>query len=901
MKNNRIILILAAAAFVGLLVFRHVNVRRNVGTGKGCNVLLITLDTTRPDRLGCYGYAPALTPALDALAANGVLFEHALATVPLTTPSHTTILTGLHPPEHGLRINGTKTLDPSITTLAKVLHQAGYDTGAFIAAFVLDSKFGLDQGFDTYHDDLTGAYEQANKKSLSLYRPGNRVVDSSLQWLENRSTKPFFCWVHLYDPHEPYYAHEELAGTRFAGAASYDGEIAFMDMQVKRLMHFLKSRRLSERTLVVAVGDHGEGLGDHKEMEHGYMVYNTTMHVPLLFSLPDKVSLGRRVTTLVSLVDVMPTILDFLEIDPPATANGQSLKPALWGRTIAPRPAYGEADMLYTDFGWCPLRSLTTPDWKYIRTTRAELYDRRSDANERNNLADQKPEITAQLEAELAAIEEEMVAYKTKEVALSEEDKRDLAALGYVGGGRDTDDETVDFSSLRDVKDMPDVFSQFHQLWRLGNEGQFDEAKALAQKIVQKTPESASHVFCRLASTFGTQGNEEKAIELFQEALQHAPDEPNTHVSLGSALGRAGKIEEAIVHFTEALKSDPNHAEACSQLAVAFSKQGKLQEAADQYRKLLKANPDSAAAHAELAVMLGKQGDWNQAAEHYRQAITLEPDDAKNHLSLSNALQKLGKTPDAVDACRQALRLDPGNANTRARLAGALWAAGHLDQAEATLREGLATAPNQVVLLRLLGLLLVSKASWADVEKCFTQLLKLEPGQWSDHFSLGVAQARLGKEPEALKTFDNAVRLGKEHGACLKVGLFWIEQDRYDRAIQVFRTGLAETSQDPSLSNSLAWVLATCPRADLRNGAEAVRLAEAINAKARKDNPQALDTLAAAYAEAARFEDAVATAKRALAAARTEKLETLAEKIEQRLALYQNRKPYREPARRKTK
>jgi arylsulfatase A-like enzyme len=334
------------------------------------NVLLITLNTTRADRLGCYGYALALTPTLDALAAEGVLFERAYTPAPLTLPSHASIMTGLYPPKHGLLINGRGCLDESVSTLAEVVRDAGYDTGAFLGSFVLNSKFGLVRGFTEYDDDMTNT--DPTDDGLHRQRDGIWVVDAALKWLGRSRKQPFFCWVHLYDPHAPYLAHSDLFGDEFA-QRPYDAEIAYDDRQFARLVGFLKTRGLDSRTLVVVVGDHGEGLGEHSELRHGMTLYNSTMHVPLIFRRSNHLSAGRRISTNVSMVDVSPTILELLGLSGLRNATGRSFKPALLGELLPAIPCYGETDEPFIENGWSPQRSLTEGNWKYIKTTRQAL------------------------------------------------------------------------------------------------------------------------------------------------------------------------------------------------------------------------------------------------------------------------------------------------------------------------------------------------------------------------------------------------------------------------------------------------------------------------------------------------------------------------------------------------
>src|SRR5262249_43661304 len=284
------------------------------------NVLLITLDTTRADRIGAYGFSEIQTPSLDRLSREGVLFEQATSAAPLTLPAHSSLFTGKFPPEHGVRDNGGFFLDPRETTLARVLKGKGFRTGAFVGAYVLDSRWGLDQGFDTYFDD----FDLTQYKAISLgaiQRPGNEVVDHGLQWLASVGSSRFFCWLHLYDPHTPYDPPEPYKSI-YRGRP-YLGEIAFVDAQVGRALTYLESHRLLDRTIVVVMGDHGESLGDHGEATHGFFVYESVLRVPLIVRAPFSQTLGgRRVADVVRSVDVMPTVLELLDLGAPSGIEG---------------------------------------------------------------------------------------------------------------------------------------------------------------------------------------------------------------------------------------------------------------------------------------------------------------------------------------------------------------------------------------------------------------------------------------------------------------------------------------------------------------------------------------------------------------------------------------------------
>jgi arylsulfatase A-like enzyme len=393
------------------------------------NFLLITLDTTRADRLGCYGHAGARTPTLDALAKSGVRFSQAYATAPLTLPSHATMMTDCTRPSMGC--GPTKPPAFEIPTLAETLQQTGYRTGAFVGAFVLDATFGLHRGFDKYDADLSQT--RRTDDPLHRERPGNVVVDRALEWLGVAAQRPFFCWVHLYDPHFPYQPHVDVFGEDFQ-EQPYDGELAFVDRQVARLTEFLKSNGLTENTLVMVVGDHGEGLGDHQETMHGYMLYNSTLHVPWLAAWPGRIPPDVVVTEPVSLVDLLPTSLECLQMPPPAGTTGQSLMPAFSGQPITPSTCYAETDDPRLDNGWSGLQMLLTPDWKYIRTADPELYRLSDDLAEQHDLADAEVEQVQSLDRDLLDFLSGLTPRKTDLAALSSRDVRILSSLGYTAG-----------------------------------------------------------------------------------------------------------------------------------------------------------------------------------------------------------------------------------------------------------------------------------------------------------------------------------------------------------------------------------------------------------------------------------------------------------------------------------
>jgi arylsulfatase A-like enzyme len=399
-------------------------------------VVIVTLDTTRADRLGCYGYESAATQHLDALAEESALFERAVSPVPTTLPSHSTIFTGLYPQDHGVRYNLVWRLGPEADTLAEILGERGFTSGGFPSAYVLAGTYGLNQGFDAYVEppDARASVETPHGINGA---PAGTIVDRALAWLdENAEVERQFLWLHFYDPHAPYQPPFPYSST--FRERPYDGELAYVDTQFGRLMERLRSDPEWSRTLVIIVGDHGEGLHEHGERFHANLVYETTQHVPLIVRAPG--AGARRVDETVSLVDILPTVLDYVGIDSELELRGRSLRGAVEGTEEPPRKdVYFESLAGSLNYGWSELRGVRYGDWKLIDSDAPELFDLASDPDELNNLADLEAERLADLRASLEELQEplggERTAQKSYEPGTDPETEAFLASLGYVAGG----------------------------------------------------------------------------------------------------------------------------------------------------------------------------------------------------------------------------------------------------------------------------------------------------------------------------------------------------------------------------------------------------------------------------------------------------------------------------------
>ena len=479
------------------------------------NLLLISVDTLRADYLSCYGGKELPTPHIDSLARNGILLERAFAHNPLTLPSHVNILTGALPLSHGVHENLGFRLSDEALTLAEYLKSFGYRTAAFVGAFPLDSRFGLTQGFDVY-DDLYG-----DKKSPGPFffveRKGEEVISRAVDWMKSCELGPWFVFVHVFDPHQPYLPPSPYA-EKYAHNL-YAGEVAYSDECLGRLFLYLENSGVMDKTLVVFTADHGEALGDHGERTHGYFAYNSTMHIPLVFQSPALFKEDKKVSTMVSHIDIFPTVCELLGLRVPASVQGQSLVPLFRGKKIRPRPVYFESLSAFYNRGWAPLRGFIREKEKFIDQPIAELYNLEEDFEEKNNLAEGKE--TKAFQAELRALmnnltREESSKARTKE---SQETLEKMKSLGYVGGQAP---EKKHFTERNDLKTLLPYHLKLMDATLFHHEGSPELAvQALSELIKEKEDFSTAYEY--LADIHNDMGEKNKAIEVLRRGLRYFP------------------------------------------------------------------------------------------------------------------------------------------------------------------------------------------------------------------------------------------------------------------------------------------------------------------------------------------------------------------------------------------
>jgi arylsulfatase A-like enzyme/Tfp pilus assembly protein PilF len=688
------------------------------------NVLFVTLDTTRADRLGAYGNPDAGTPNVDRLAEEGVLFETAVAAVPLTLPAHSTIFTGVLPPVHGVRDNGGYVLDTRHTTLAETLKAAGWRTGAFVGAYVLDGKWGLDQGFERYFDDF--AISKYKTLSLgSVARRASEVVDAALPWLEEHREERFFAWLHFYDPHSPYEPPEPFK-SRFA-RRPYQGEIAYTDFQVGRVIEWLQSRHLMDRTVIVVMGDHGESLTEHGEGTHGLFVYDATVRAPLVIRAPFERARGRRVRAVVRSEDVLPTLLDLLGMEAPAGVQGRSLAPLMTGD--APDldlEAYSESWYARNHFGWSELRALRVGRFKYIDAPRPELYDLDRDPDETTNVYGERRALADRMAAQLARLgAERETGPGAQPGAVDPETRERLAALGYIGTFVHAAPKPGE--RLPDPKDKIDVFNLMVAAQEGGANETGDRKIARLQQVIDQDPDIID-AWVMLGNEYVRQGDVPTAIRQYTRALELKPDYDLATINLANAYRRIGDYQAAVLGYEQYLKKDPRNAyvryqlgevyfdlnqldraepafraaleldervaSARNALGVVFFKRGDLAAAEREIRAALGQQTDVRLAHFNLALIAEERGDRQTAIREYRMEIDLHPTSYKAAFNLGRIYEQLGRAAEQEQAFQQALVMNPVFAEGYLYLAKLYLDQGsRLDDAIELAKRGLALAP----------------------------------------------------------------------------------------------------------------------------------------------------------------------------------------------------------------
>ncbi len=599
---------------------------------KAPNLVIITIDTLRADHLECYGYKSIKTPRINALAADGILIENAYTPVPLTLPSHASLFTGTYPIFHGVRDFSGFTLPKERTTLASMLKSAGYRTGAVVAAAVLEARWGINQGFDFYYDNFPPSLQQNWQPVVE--RRGDEVVQDSLRWLENNKQGPFFLWIHFFDPHDPYTPPPPY--DRQYSERPYDGEIAYTDENVGLIIDYLKQNGLYNNCLIVLLGDHGEGLGEHGEKTHGFFIYDSTLRVPMIFKLPGAQSpKGKRVAGPLRTIDVLPTALQILGLSGKVRApevQGKGAYSALLGKaSLSDRLSQAEIMLPYFHFDWNPLLSIRTGRYKYIDAPKPELYDTVADPHETRNTYSENKVMAARLKDLLM---EDITRYSPRDSA-ARTTPRDidpvtmekLASLGYLALSKGSSRPPVG-KNLPDPKDRIDIYE----------------------------------LIC--AGTLAARNaNYERALRLLTEAVHREPGSLVAHFQLGVIHRTNGDLRQAEQEFQKTLELRPGYDLALRRLAEVYIAGGRYDEAEAAYKKVLAQSPDDYMVHFSLGGLYVTLDRWDEALAAFRKAQSLNSKDVLIPIVISRILLKNGDLPGALEAVQQALKLAPNLAS----------------------------------------------------------------------------------------------------------------------------------------------------------------------------------------------------------------------------------------------
>jgi len=623
------------------------------------NVVLITLDTVRADRMGFMGSQRGLTPSLDALARQSVVFTRAYAQVPLTTASHATILTGTYPQFHKVNDFGVP-LANDLPYAPDILRVSGYRTAAFIGSLILDpaakSAPGFERGFDTFDAGFHRRRPGENRYQ-AIERRGGEVVAHALAWLDKRPPGPFFLWVHLYDAHDPYDPPEPFK-SRYA-STPYDGEIAYADSAVGKLLSHLRTRGLYENSVIAVMADHGEALGDHGESTHGIFLYDETIQVPLLFKLPAERSAGRRVESRVGLVDVLPTILQAVGTPIPKEVQGESLvsmmksvragTPAT-GKSNHPspdRPAYAESDYSHRTFGWSSLRALRAGKYLFIDAPRKELYDQAADPQARHDLSSSSSAVVGTLGSQLDLFRQKTSGSReAPQTRMDPELQEKLSALGYVASNVNTSTLPGVKDTGADPKDKIEIVNLLHRAELLEENSQFAEAVPVLEEAIAKETDIPI-AYLKLGTALSILRNYEKAVPVLRKAVELRPDLTTPRYQLGSALFETGDFAGAAVQFEGALARFPEWAEARFSLATTYARMDRMTDAIKEYEKVIEARPNHYGAHLLLGRALALTGNPEAALPNLTKAATLQPESPEPHAFLADAYVQLGREQDA--------------------------------------------------------------------------------------------------------------------------------------------------------------------------------------------------------------------------------------------------------------
>lgn len=757
------------------------------------NVLLISIDTCRADYLSCYGYHKKTSPNIDAIADEGILFENTYSPVPLTLPAHSSMMTGTIPPYHGIHDNLGYQLDDSNLTLAEILKEEGFNTAAVISAFILDSQFGIDQGFDTYDDDFVNEYNPTGTSQ----RRGEEVSSHAMEWLDKNQKKPFFLFLHYYDPHAPYDPPDiykpqnisvDLENAEIA-RKFYAGEITYVDHCIGQVIDKLKALGIYDSTLIIITGDHGEAIGDHGEKTHGYFIYDESLKVPLIIKIPGSKN-SKRIKDNVGLIDLVPTVCSLLGISLNEPVHGVDLSGYFDDPTkrIKKRVLYCES-MNPTKYNCNSLLGLVDGGWKYIQTTRPELYNLLEDPQESKNVIEKETHRARILQDQLRQILEQQVRKVGSggRLELDEESKKRLESLGYIAN-----DSVVEEYDFDQSKDDPKDLIQFHnnnsKLISYIHVGRITEAEELCSMMLKERPDWAVG-YCQMGKIATAKEDLKTAIDHYLKALQFDTDRFEIYDILGGLFSQTDDFEKAIVHFNKSLKLNPYKADSYYKIGVAYSHLGKLDEAVYNWQNAIKLDyNDKAIVHENIADALIFQGKIENAITHWKESLKINPDNINVKINLAKALVKKGQLEVALVQLKDSFILDPDQPMVCNMIAEILYTQGRIPDAIEYWKKGLELKPEWPVVLNNLAWILATHKDdniRNPVEAMKYAQKACELTNYKSHESLDTLSAALasaGKFEEAVTKAEEALKISVSLGLQKKT-------DQVKKRIELYRLG----------------------------------------------------------------------------------------------------------------
>ena len=607
------------------------------------NLVVVTIDTLRPDHLHCYGYSKIETPNLDAIARDGVLFENAVTETPLTPPSHASIFTGLNPPAHHVRDTGGFVLQPSTATLATILQQQGRDTAAFISSAVLKKLFGFNRGFAVYDDQMPKP-GKGHEFDEDAERRAGETVDHAVRWLEAQSGKPFFLWVHIYDPHAPYQPPSPFR-EKYKDRL-YDGEIAYADHELGRLFDAVR-KKSPGKTLIAVLSDHGESLGEHGEYTHGVFLYDATLRIAFLLSGPG-VPAGARIQPQARAIDFLPTILALMGGQAPAAVQGVNLAPYFAGKESLATVSYAETLYPKINMGWAELRALRTNQWKYVRAPKPELYDLSQDPGETHNVIQDHAAEVRKFEVKLNSVIGSDGVEKVRTSVVDERTLSQLKSLGYVSGfvsrSYDLNGQGID------PKDRTGVL----KLLETVESGALPMPRRIELLRQALTEDAADpHIYYELGAAYERAGRPADAMKLYRSAIASGIQSGRLHSRLADLLVRAGQKDEAIPEYEKAAQFNPSDLQSQANLATAYLEKNRLADAERVYKWTLSIDPGYGTAYNGLGVIAIQRRDTATARGYFEKAVQLDPELADADLNLGLIYKMAGDRARARE-CFQA-------------------------------------------------------------------------------------------------------------------------------------------------------------------------------------------------------------------------------------------------------